>query len=91
VRTGLKGEGGVPRAATYDIFPPPGDVIPPNGVPWRSDPATPQIGEYLAGVLVDRIAGILEREFPRHDVAGSGAGPVPGPGAAVGEGALRGG
>jgi creatinine amidohydrolase len=84
VRTGLKGEGGVPRAATYDIFPPPRDVIPPNGVPWRSDPASPQIGEYLAGVLVDRIAGILDREFPRHAAAGEEPGPVPG--AAVGEG-----
>jgi creatinine amidohydrolase len=65
VRTELKGEGGTPRLATYDIFPPPSDVIPPNGVPWRSDPASPEIGRYLAGVLVDRIAGILNREFPR--------------------------
>ncbi len=66
VRGALKGEGGVARLATYDIFPPPSDVIPPNGVPWRSDPASPEIGRYLAGVLVDRIGAILAREFPAH-------------------------
>jgi len=65
VRTALKGAGGTPRLTSYDIFPPPPDVIPPTGVPWRSDPASPEIGQYLAGVLVDRIAGILGREFPR--------------------------
>jgi creatinine amidohydrolase len=82
VRTGLKGEGGTPRLAAYDIFPPPSDVIPPNGVPWRSDPASPQIGKYLAGVLVDRISDIFEREFPRQ-----AASP---PGAAAREGAVHG-
>lgn len=64
VRTALKGQGGVPRVLAYDIFPPPGDVIPPNGVPWRSDRASPEIGRYLAGVLADRISGILGHEFP---------------------------
>jgi creatinine amidohydrolase len=83
VRTALKGEGGTPRLAAYDIFPPPSDVIPPNGVPWRSDPASPRIGKYLAGVLVDRISGIFDREFPAR------AAPLPG--AAASEGALRGG
>lgn len=65
VRTELKGAGGTPRMAAYDIFPTPEDVIPPTGVPWRSDPASPDIGRYLAGVLVDRLAAILDREFPR--------------------------
>ncbi len=83
VRTELKGEGGTPRLATYDIFPPPSDVIPPNGVPWRSDPASPQTGKYLAGVLVDRISDIFGREFPTH------AAPLPG--ATAGEGVLHGG
>jgi hypothetical protein len=63
VRAGLKGEGGVQRAVSYDVFPPPADVIPPTGVPWRSDRASPEAGSYLAGVLTDRISGILEREF----------------------------
>ncbi len=66
VRTSLKGEGGTARLETYDIFPPPVDVIPPTGVPWRSDPASPEIGRYLAGALVERIADILDREFPRY-------------------------
>jgi creatinine amidohydrolase len=64
VRTALKGEGGVSRMLSYDIFPPPGDVIPPTGVPWRSDRASHEIGRYLADVLADRIAAILGREFP---------------------------
>jgi creatinine amidohydrolase len=64
VRTSLKGEGGTPRMAAYDIFPTPADVIPPTGVPWRSDLASPDTGRYLAGALVDRIAGILGSEFP---------------------------
>ena len=64
VRTSFKGEGGVPRMLSYDIFPPPSDVIPPDGVPWRSDRASPEIGRYLAGVLADRISGILAHEFP---------------------------
>ena len=64
VRTTMKGEGGVPRVLFYDIFPPPSDVIPPTGVPWRSDHASPEIGRYLAGVLADRISAILNREFP---------------------------
>ena len=83
VRTALKGEGGTPRLVAYDIFPPPSDVIPPNGVPWRSDPASPQIGHYLADVLVDRIAGIFDREFPPLASAASAASPA--------EGALHGG
>jgi creatinine amidohydrolase len=64
VRTSLKGEGGVPRMLAYDIFPPPSDVIPPDGVPWRSDRASPEIGRYLAGALADCISGILGHEFP---------------------------
>jgi creatinine amidohydrolase len=69
VRTEFKGEGGTQRPVTYDIFPPPADVIPPDGVPWRSDPASPEIGRYLAGVLTNRIAAILAREFPRRQPA----------------------
>lgn len=85
VRAGLKGEGGTPRMVTYDVFPTPPDVIPPTGVPWRSDLARPQTGKYLAGVLVDRIGGIVAAEFPRRPAAGqpvSGTRP-----AASGEGA----
>jgi creatinine amidohydrolase len=75
VRTRLKGVGGVPRVESYDIFPPPPDVIPPTGVPWRSDLASADTGRFLAGVLTDRIGGIIDREFgPR----------APGPRAAPG-------
>jgi len=87
VRGELKGKGGTARLATYDIFPPPSDVIPPNGVPWRSDPASPEIGRYLAGVLADRIGAILAREFPLRGVAEASAplaGELPGEGAPYG-------
>jgi creatinine amidohydrolase len=101
VRTELKGAGGIPRLETYDIFPPPVDVIPPTGVPWRSDPASPEIGRYLAGALADRIADILDREFPRYPANSHPAPPayaeptpapatVPAPGAPPGEKALHG-
>ena len=76
VRTELKGVGGTARLAPYDIFPPPADVIPPTGVPWRSDPASPEIGRYLAGALVERIADILDREFPRYPANGQPAPPA---------------
>ena len=65
-RSALKGKGGTPLPVAYDIFPTPDDVIPLDGVPWRSDPASPEIGRYLAGVLVDRICDILGHEFPQH-------------------------
>ena len=102
VRTELKGEGGTPRLATYDIFPPPADVIPPTGVPGRSDPASAEIGRYLAGVLTDRIADILDREFPRYprdshpapltygeQAPAPAAAPAPAPGPPPGERARR--
>ena len=72
VRSALKGKGGTPRQVAYDIFPTPDDVIPLGGVPWRSDPASPEIGRYLAGVLVDRICDILGHEFPQHPVPRQG-------------------
>jgi creatinine amidohydrolase len=64
VRGDAKGEGGVARVTSYDIFPPPPDVIPPTGVPWRSDLAKGEIGKYLADALTARIGGILATEFP---------------------------
>jgi creatinine amidohydrolase len=67
VRADLKGEGGVARLLPYDIFPPPSDIVPPTGVPWRSDLASPEIGRYLADALTRRISQIVAREFPSGD------------------------
>ncbi len=76
VRAWLKGQGGTPRRASYDIFPPPRDIIPPDGVPWRSDPASPEIGRYLADALAGRIGDILDREWPPPaDVGAADAAP----------------
>jgi creatinine amidohydrolase len=69
VRADLKGQGGVARVTSYDIFPPPPDVIPPTGVPWRSDLASPEIGHYLATVLTRRISEIVDREFPAQNAS----------------------
>lgn len=75
VRAELKGEGGTPRTVSYDIFPTPPDVVPPTGVPWRADLASPQTGKYLAGVLADRIGTIVAVEFP-DQAAASGTRPA---------------
>jgi creatinine amidohydrolase len=80
VRADAKGQGGVARLTTYDIFPPPPDVIPPTGVPWRSDLATAETGKYLADALTSRISGILAAEFPTADGPSSPAGSVTAPG-----------
>lgn len=63
-------------------------VIPPSGVPWRSDAASPEIGRYLAGMLVDRIGEILGREFPPR---GAAEDPAPLAMDGAGEGAPHGG
>lgn len=57
---------------TYDIFPPPPEVIPPTGAPWQSDLANAEIGKYLADGLTARIGVILAAEFPAP-LAGSGS------------------
>ena len=95
VRTELKGRGRHARGwRPTTSSRRPADVIPPTGVPWRSDPASPEIGRYLAGALVERIANILDREFPGIRRTAS---PLPGsqraaaaPGAPPGERALHG-
>lgn len=57
------------RVLTYDVFPPPADVVPPTGVPARSTPASRDIGRYIAAALVDRIDAILTRELPLTEPA----------------------
>jgi hypothetical protein len=75
VRGDAKGEGGVARVTSYDIFPPPPDVIPPTGVPWRSDLAKGEIGKYLADALTARIGSILATEFPAPAVGSASSDP----------------
>jgi creatinine amidohydrolase len=64
VRVELKAAGGAKRTTTYDIFPAPADILWPNGIGNSALPASRAIGEQLVDLLVQRIGGILDDEFP---------------------------
>lgn len=63
VRTDLKAEGGAKRLVTYDIFPPPEDILWPNGVGFSAVPASAAFGARLVDLLVERIGGIVDTEL----------------------------
>jgi creatinine amidohydrolase len=63
VRTQLKTDSPPLRRLTYDVLPTPDDVVPPTGVPYRSTPASAEIGSRLADLLVERIARIVAEEL----------------------------
>ena len=64
VRVELKVDGGPERYPTYEIFPPPPDTVPPNGLLSKSTPASADIGRLVADIVVRRFEAILQREFP---------------------------
>jgi creatinine amidohydrolase len=64
VRVELKIDGGPERYPTYDIFPPPPDTVAPHGLLCKSTPASAEIGEFVAGLVVERFAAIFDKEFP---------------------------
>jgi creatinine amidohydrolase len=63
VRTDLKAEGGAKRLVTYDVFPPPEDILWPNGVGFSAVPASAELGARLVDLLVRRIGGIVDAEL----------------------------
>jgi creatinine amidohydrolase len=63
VRTELKAEGGAKRLVTYDIFPPPEDILWPNGVGYSAVPASADLGIRLVDLLVERIGAIFDDEL----------------------------
>lgn len=67
VRTDLKAEGGAKRSVTYDIFPPPNDILWPNGVGYSAMPASAELGAQLVELLVGRIGAIIDDEFEVGD------------------------
>ena len=67
VRTDLKAEGGAKRSVTYDIFPPPDDILWPNGVGYSAVPASAELGAQLVDLLVERIGSIIDDEFQGGD------------------------
>lgn len=64
VRAERKAAGGAERVITYDVFPPPDDILWPNGIGFSALEANPDTGKALVGLLVDRITAILAAEFP---------------------------
>lgn len=63
VRADLKTDAPPLRAITYDVLPSRTDTVPPTGVPYRSLPASREMGRYLADVLVERLTAIIHEEF----------------------------
>jgi creatinine amidohydrolase len=63
VRADLKAHGGAKRRVTYDIFPPPEDILWPNGIGFSAVSASAEIGTQLVELLVGRIRQILDEEF----------------------------
>lgn len=51
------------RVPAYSISPPPGDIIPDSGVPYKATFASQEKGERLAQELVDTIVRIGRQEF----------------------------
>jgi creatinine amidohydrolase len=63
VRVELKAAGGAKRTTTYDIFPPPNDILWPNGIGNSALPASAAVGKQLVELLVERIGAIVDVEF----------------------------
>jgi creatinine amidohydrolase len=64
VRVEMKIDGGPERYPTYEIFPPPADIVPPHGLLCKCTPANAEIGKYVADLVTERFGTILDREFP---------------------------
>ena len=72
VRTEHKAAGGAPRVARYEVYPVPDDLIAPTGVLSTAETASAELGERAVEIVLDRVAAILDDEFPAQ--AGAGAG-----------------
>jgi hypothetical protein len=55
---------GAQRLVSYDIFPPPEDILWPNGIGFSALAANAETGKALAGLLIDRLTAIIDQEFP---------------------------
>ena len=51
------------RKLEYDIIPPPEDIIPKNGVPWKASLATRGKGEALIRAAVDKIVDAITKDL----------------------------
>lgn len=63
VRKQFKDAGGVDRRATYDVFPPPKDLVPPTGLMGRARHASPEFGRALTEYVVSRLSDVIDREI----------------------------
>jgi len=63
VRTGRKASGGAQRLVSYDIFPPPDDILWPNGIGFSAVGANAATGKALTSLLIDRLTKIIDCEF----------------------------
>ena len=51
------------RRLEYDIIPPPAEIIPKNGVPWKASLATREKGEALIHEAVDKIVEAVNKDL----------------------------
>jgi creatinine amidohydrolase len=65
VRGELKGEGGAERFPSYEIFPPPDDIVAPTGVLWTAAPASRELGAALVERIVERLIAALDTELEK--------------------------
>jgi creatinine amidohydrolase len=63
VRTEHKADGGAKRLVSYDIFPPPEDILWPNGIGYSAVSANAATGKELTTLLTERLTAILDTEF----------------------------
>jgi len=54
------------RRLAYDIIPPPTDIIPKSGIPWKASPATKEKGELLIRAAVDKIYEAINNDLTRE-------------------------
>jgi creatinine amidohydrolase len=64
VRTERKADGGAQRLVSYDIFPPPPDILWPNGIGFSALTASAATGDMLTSLVIDRLTAIVDHEFP---------------------------
>jgi creatinine amidohydrolase len=70
VRTERKAPGGAQRLVSYDIFPPPDDILWPNGIGFSASGANAATGKALTSLLIDRLTTIIDDEFAPDDRQG---------------------
>jgi creatinine amidohydrolase len=63
VRADLIADDHAERSPTWEVVPPPEEIVPPSGVLWRPSEATAEIGRLYLRAAADRLEEALRTEF----------------------------